>query len=63
VPVTLTATILIYGVLTLTTIGVPWLMSRRWRTQDPEGGGGGDGEDDEQTPYGPPPSQVEEMPA
>ena len=61
VPVTLTLTILIYGVLSFTTVGVPWLMSRRWRAQDPEGNDGG--EDDERTPYGPPPSQVEEMPA
>jgi cytochrome d ubiquinol oxidase subunit I len=48
VPVTLTMTLLIYGVLTGTTIGVPWLMGRRWRRQDPSS------DDDEQTPYGPP---------
>jgi cytochrome d ubiquinol oxidase subunit I len=66
VPVTLAATIVIYGVLTGTTLLVPWLMSRRWRTQRPTPGevtGGGDDEDAVRTPYGPPPSQVEEMPA
>jgi cytochrome d ubiquinol oxidase subunit I len=61
VPVTLTATILVYGVLTGTTLGVPWLMSRRWRAED--AGDGGDDDDSVPTPYGPPRRQVEEMPA
>jgi cytochrome d ubiquinol oxidase subunit I len=63
VPVTLAATIVIYGVLTGTTLIVPWLMSRRWRTQHPTPGditAGGDDEDAVRTPYGPPPGQVEE---
>jgi cytochrome d ubiquinol oxidase subunit I len=65
VPVTLTATILIYGVLTGTTLGVPLLMSRRWRQQRPDQDAGQDAEDDDavQTPYGPKPRPVEEMPA
>ncbi len=36
VPVTLGATIGIYLVLTMVVVGVPWLMSRRWRTEDPD---------------------------
>jgi len=63
VPVTLAATIVIYGVLTGTTLLVPWLMSRRWRTQHPTPGevtAGGEDEDAVRTPYGPPPGQVEE---
>jgi cytochrome d ubiquinol oxidase subunit I len=67
VPVTLAATVLIYGVLTGTTVLVPWLMSRRWRAQHPTpdevSGPAVDEEDDVVTPYGPPRSQVEEMPA
>ncbi len=35
VPVTLAATIAIYLVLTAASLGVPWLMSRRWRREDP----------------------------
>jgi cytochrome d ubiquinol oxidase subunit I len=35
VPVTLAATIGIYLVLTGVCLGVPWLMSRRWRREDP----------------------------
>jgi cytochrome d ubiquinol oxidase subunit I len=31
VPVTLAATMVLYGLLTGTSIGVPWLMGRRWR--------------------------------
>jgi cytochrome d ubiquinol oxidase subunit I len=65
VPVTLAATIVIYGVLTGTTILVPWLMSRRWRTQHPTPGELAQRahEKDVRTPYGPPASEVEEMPA
>lgn len=54
VPVTLAVTIVVYGVLTFTTIGVPWLMSRRWRQQTVP-------EDQVPTPYGPPPAPVEEL--
>jgi cytochrome d ubiquinol oxidase subunit I len=56
VPVTLVATILIYGVLTGTTVGVPWLMSRRWRKQQPQLD-----EDADAIPYGPPRERIEEM--
>jgi cytochrome bd ubiquinol oxidase subunit I len=56
VPVTLAATVAIYLVLTGTTVGVPWLMSRRWRREDPE-----HSEDDDLTPYGPPRERIEEM--
>ena len=56
VPVTLAFTIVIYGVLTATSIVVPWLMGRRWREQDARAAG----EDTVQTPYGPPPRRVEE---
>lgn len=48
VPVTLGATIAIYFVLTGVCIGVPWLMSRRWRKAEPRL------EEYETTPYGPP---------
>jgi cytochrome d ubiquinol oxidase subunit I len=58
VPITLVVMILIYGVLTITCIGVPWLMSRRWRAQ----GTAARGEDTVQTPYGPPPSRMQERP-
>jgi cytochrome bd ubiquinol oxidase subunit I len=58
VPVTLAATIVIYGVLTATSIAVPWLMGRRWRAQD----AAWTGEDTVQTPYGPPPARAEEEP-
>ena len=54
VPVTLAVTVGIYFILTGTTIGVPWLMSRRWRKEAPD-------EDVEQVPYGPPPTKVPEM--
>jgi hypothetical protein len=46
-------TLLIYGVLTGTTIGVPWLMGRRWRRQDPAAAD----DEDARSPYGPPPEQ------
>ncbi len=55
VTVTLSATIAIYAVLTAVTIGVPWLMARRWRKAAPPG------EDEEVTPYGPPAASVPEM--
>jgi cytochrome d ubiquinol oxidase subunit I len=59
VPVTLAATVLIYGVLTATSIVVPWQMGRRWRAQ----GAARTGEDTVQTPYGPTPGRVGETPA
>jgi cytochrome bd ubiquinol oxidase subunit I len=48
VPVTLGVTIAIYAALTGVSIGVPWLMGRRWRREDPRL------EEYEATPYGPP---------
>lgn len=48
VPVTLGATVAVYLVLTAVCIGVPWLMGRRWRREDPRL------EEFEGTPYGPP---------
>lgn len=48
VPVTLALTLVVYAVLTGVSIGVPWLMGRRWRTEDPGW------EEYEATPYGPP---------
>lgn len=48
VPVTLGLTIAIYAALTGVSIGVPWLMGRRWRREDPRV------EEYETTPYGPP---------
>jgi len=59
VPVTLAATVVIYGVLSVTSIAVPWLMGRRWRAQ----GDARTGEDTVQTPYGPRPGRVGETPA
>jgi cytochrome bd ubiquinol oxidase subunit I len=56
VPVTLAVTIVLYGVLTATSIVVPWLMGRRWRAQ----GVRTPADDVVQPPYGPPPRQVEE---
>jgi cytochrome bd ubiquinol oxidase subunit I len=35
VPVTLVATVALYLVLTGAMLGVPWVMSRRWRREDP----------------------------
>lgn len=52
VPVTLGVIVAIYLVLSAVTVGVPWLMSRRWRAQEPER------EDRENVPYGPPPAGV-----
>jgi cytochrome bd ubiquinol oxidase subunit I len=48
VPVTLGVIVAIYAVLTGVSIGVPWLMGRRWRWEDPRL------EEYETTPYGPP---------
>ena len=35
VPVTLAVVLVLYAVLTAVVIGVPWLMGRRWRREDP----------------------------
>lgn len=51
VPVTLAVTIVLYGVLTGVVLFVPWLMSRRWRREEPRA------EDEELTPYLPPPPE------
>jgi cytochrome d ubiquinol oxidase subunit I len=60
VPVTLAVTVALYGVLTGTSIGVPWLMSRRWRAHE---AAGRPREDAVQAPYGPPPERtLEEAP-
>jgi hypothetical protein len=42
--------LVLYAILTLFSIGVPMLMSRRWRREGPAE------EDAEQVPYGPSPS-------
>jgi cytochrome d ubiquinol oxidase subunit I len=47
VTVTLAVILVLYAILTLVSIGVPMLMSRRWRREGPAD------EDDEQVPYGP----------
>ena len=36
VPVTLAVVLVLYAVLTAVVIGVPWLMGRRWRREDPD---------------------------
>jgi cytochrome d ubiquinol oxidase subunit I len=61
VPVTLAATLVLYGVLTGTSIGVPWLMGRRWRPRGADAGS--PVEDTVQTPYGPSPRRIGEAPA
>ncbi len=55
VTVTLAAMVIIYAILTAVTMGVPWLMSRRWRAAPPPS------DDDEGTPYGPPAASIPEM--
>lgn len=57
VPITLGVMLVIYGVLSATSIAVPWLMGRRWRARDASRRGGAE---TVQTPYGPPHSLVEE---
>ena len=47
VTVTLAAILVLYAILTLVSIGVPMIMSRRWRREGPAD------EDAEQVPYGP----------
>ena len=50
VPVTLGVILGLYAVLTVVSIGVPMIMSRRWRQEAPAE------EDAEQVPYGPAPA-------
>jgi cytochrome bd ubiquinol oxidase subunit I len=47
VPVTLGVMLVLYAILTVVSIGVPMIMSRRWRREGPAE------EDAEQVPYGP----------
>jgi cytochrome bd ubiquinol oxidase subunit I len=54
VPVTLAAALALYAVLTVVVIGVPWLMGRRWRREDP-----GD-EPDMAAATGPPPEMADQ---
>jgi len=48
VPVTLGVMLVLYAILTVVAIGVPMIMSRRWRREPPAE------EEAEQVPYGPP---------
>ena len=50
VPVTLVVILALYAILTVVSIGVPLIMSRRWRQGAPAE------EDAEQVPYGPSPA-------
>jgi cytochrome d ubiquinol oxidase subunit I len=50
VPVTLGVILAMYAILTVVSIGVPMIMSRRWRQEAPAE------EEAEQVPYGPPPA-------
>jgi cytochrome d ubiquinol oxidase subunit I len=52
VPVTLGVMLALYAVLTLVSIGVPMIMSRRWRRETPAE------EEAEQVPYGPSPTRA-----
>jgi cytochrome d ubiquinol oxidase subunit I len=57
VPVTLGVILALYAILTAVSIGVPMLMSRRWRQGQPAE------EETEQVPYGPPPEGAAASPA
>jgi cytochrome bd ubiquinol oxidase subunit I len=50
VPVTLAVILVLYAILTVVSIGVPVVMSRRWRQETPAE------EEAEQVPYGPSPA-------
>jgi cytochrome bd ubiquinol oxidase subunit I len=52
VPVTLAVILALYAALTVVSIGVPMIMSRRWRREAPAE------EDAERVPYGPSPAQA-----
>jgi cytochrome bd ubiquinol oxidase subunit I len=47
VPVTLAVTVVLYGILTATCLGVPYLMGRRWRERSAQ-------DSERASPYGPP---------
>ena len=53
VPATLAIAVVLYAVLTAVVIGVPWLMGRRWRREDPEY------EPDRAVTPGPPPEMAD----
>jgi cytochrome d ubiquinol oxidase subunit I len=55
VPVTLAVTVVLYAVLSAVSVGVPWLMGRRWRARSI----GTAPEDTVRPPYGPPPAREE----
>jgi cytochrome bd ubiquinol oxidase subunit I len=57
VPVTLAVILALYGILTVVSIGVPMIMSRRWRREAPAE------EEAEQVPYGPSPAGAGASPA
>jgi len=57
VPVTLGVILALYAILTVVSIGVPMIMSRRWRRGAPAE------EETEQVPYGPSPARAGPSPA
>ena len=57
VPVTLGVILVLYAILTVVSIGVPMIMSRRWRQGAPAE------EEAEQVPYGPSPARAGASPA
>jgi cytochrome d ubiquinol oxidase subunit I len=57
VPLTLAVIIVLYAILTVVSIGIPMIMSRRWRL------GGPAEEEAEQVPYGPSPAEAAAPPA
>jgi cytochrome d ubiquinol oxidase subunit I len=52
VPVTLGVILVLYAILTVVSIGIPMIMSRRWRRETPAE------EEAEQVPYGPSPART-----
>ncbi|HTQ90453.1 MAG TPA: hypothetical protein VMK84_13275, partial [Streptosporangiaceae bacterium] len=56
-PVTLGVILALYAILTVVSIGVPMIMSRRWRRGAPAE------EETEQVPYGPSPARAGPSPA
>jgi hypothetical protein len=57
VPVTLGVILVLYAILTVVSIGIPMIMSRRWRRETPTE------EEAEQVPYGPSPARAGASPA
>jgi cytochrome d ubiquinol oxidase subunit I len=57
VPVTLGVILALYAILTVVSIGIPMIMSRRWRRETPAE------EEAEQVPYGPAPAEARAGPA